>query len=476
MKPSIRSRRRGGQIVIALILMLLALCVLALVNVDVFLALRSKARMGNAGDAAALAAARWQGLTLNLVGELNLARLEAVCRYAKDPERARDAAEAILALQERLVFAGPIMGLHAAHVAALHNHAPCDAAMKQLVDEACARALQREAPPDGTWPGKWRDYADMLRGVAADGLAAGCDNAQLFDPAADFTTGHPLHNKAFYEAVAGEDWCWFYLRDEMFALLSGFNGWRTPEGARPKSEENPEFFPLGLSRAPLDALAMRDILPELAESYALENVSARTLDEAGESLVNARPWYVYSLDEWRAWEEMDLAKENPLPLLGAPKAAYNVFGACAAARVRTSLKPFTPEVGEKTIVWTAAAKPFGHRTQALGDEPVTRWNGQLFPLVTPDFHDVRLIPLAGANTARLGTSDKEWLDHVRAHVPAHVETGDTAKACRWCRALESWRQPDFRRRGVDWLETNSDQCLMPGPGGPGPRGGTRHAH
>ena len=43
---------------------------------DVHKTLFVKARSRNAGDAAALAAARWQGATLNLLGELNL--LQAV--------------------------------------------------------------------------------------------------------------------------------------------------------------------------------------------------------------------------------------------------------------------------------------------------------------------------------------------------------------------------------------------------------------
>ena len=53
--------RKSGQIVLVLAFMLLGLLLLALVGVDVFLASHRKNRLQNAGDAAALAAARWQG-------------------------------------------------------------------------------------------------------------------------------------------------------------------------------------------------------------------------------------------------------------------------------------------------------------------------------------------------------------------------------------------------------------------------------
>ena len=48
---------------------------------DIFLSARAKMHLANTGDAAALAAARWQGVTLNLIGDLNLAHLAAACDH-----------------------------------------------------------------------------------------------------------------------------------------------------------------------------------------------------------------------------------------------------------------------------------------------------------------------------------------------------------------------------------------------------------
>ena len=443
---------RSGQVVVALVLMLMALVILALVNVDVFLALRGKSHLGNAGDAAALAAARWQGITLNLIGDLNLQRIDAVCDIArKDPHDARqlamDISAGISALQERIAFAGPLMGLHAANLAARRNNAPIDPGMTRLIDEAASRAALMESVPGSAWPDKWRDYSDMLRQIRSDGMAIGCDNARLFDPAADFSDGHPLHAKSFYEAVAGEDWCWFFLRDDMFSLLSSFQSWGSLGEPRPIDHDNPEFFGASVRRSHLDFRILREALLDLATAYNLAHVAGDTIDYAI-SLMDGNdiPWYTYDMSEWRAWTEMDPFGPEKLPILSAPKDEYNVFGAAAATRVIGNLDPLTPGVPQKAIVWTAAAKPFGFRETAGFKEPVTSFGNRPFALITPDFSDMRLIPLAGASEARLGTSDETWVEHVRSHIPVYMETGHTSKACPWCASLDKWDDAAFRRR------------------------------
>ena len=84
---------KGGQIVLVLAFMVLGLLFLVLVNADVFLAIRGKGRLQNAGDAAALAAARWQGITLNALGALNLAQIDIACKYADAPATATNRSE-----------------------------------------------------------------------------------------------------------------------------------------------------------------------------------------------------------------------------------------------------------------------------------------------------------------------------------------------------------------------------------------------
>ena len=93
--------RKSGQIVLVLAFMLLGLLLLALVSVDAFLSSHRKNRLQNAGDAAALAAARWQGITLNALGALNLAKIDTLCKVG-DPSQNPAAWDAATNRCERL--------------------------------------------------------------------------------------------------------------------------------------------------------------------------------------------------------------------------------------------------------------------------------------------------------------------------------------------------------------------------------------
>ncbi len=472
--------RKSGQIVLVLALILLGLLLLALVGVDVFLSSHRKNRLQNAGDAAALAAARWQGITLNALGALNLAKIDALCKVG-DPsmnpaawDAATNVCERLTALQERLAFAGPLMGLYAAQRAALKNGLDePDADMAALVAEAADRAAMLEGTE--LWPEKAADYADMLHGVMRDGIFAGADNAQYYNFA--IQANHPLYSKAFYEAVAGEDWCWFYLRDGMSGFLSDFSGWDEIPFAGAESPQNPEFFGTGV-HAVRGALAdlsrdwsepqTRAAVLELAGRNGCPNVNDFTLQQCGVITNRSLSWVVYGPD-WHAWNRMHRSDEARLPLISDVKEKYDVQGAFAAARVRQVLRPFTPGVSDRVNVWTAAAKPFG----AIEDRTVT-WNGE-FPLVTPAFTDVRLVMLGAFNESSMDMADRAWVTHTRDHVqpPSSISH---ASGCTYCEILKKWEDPAFRAKGVAWIEEHAeDQCRRP-TGGGGPGGGTRHAH
>ena len=483
-------RGKSGQIVLVLAFMLAALALLMLVNVDVFLAARGKNRLTDAGDAAALAAARWQGVTLNLIGQLNLAHLETACRLADDPVRAAELCAGIAALQERIAFAGPLMGCYDANKAALLNGAEDFAETRTLVNEVIARATYL-APTD-TWPDKPSDYAMMVRAAFAECAAACVDNANLYN--LDFSGAHPLYSKAFYEAIAGEDWCWFFLRDEYMARLRNFSGWEDlPQGTLRGGFHNPEF--LGCAVRPCGGnvlLGLRDCaetLLDLAARHGLSGVNAETvakgvfglpLDSYGRRSPCAldHDWWFYDDNEWRRWGEMDIHGGDRLPLVSELKEEYDVFGASAAMRAYGWIAPVTPGVETNLNWWTGAAKPFGRRETPYGTCTVTEYDPtpgtRHFPLVTPDFTDVRLIPLAGASERRLGTADLEWVRHTRDHI-SDCSHGMTFGGCRYCIALKKWNSPEFRRKGLDWLAENSGTCRRPSQ--PGVRGGgTRHAH
>lgn len=484
-----QTNRRRGQIVLVVVFMLAALAILLFVNVDVFLAARSKNRLTDAGDAAALAAARWQGLTLNLIGELNLAHLDAACKYADDPAMSSNVCAGIAALQERLAFAGPLMGCYDANRAAHLNHVVEYADSRLILNDVLQRASY--LPDTPTWPGKGGDYSLMLQAAFAEGAAMGVDNAKLYN--LDFSGDHPLYNRDFYEAIEGEDWCWFFFRPDYLARLKSFSGWgELPPGEQVITQWNPEFFGCGVRPASGWTLAgapdVDALLLDLAARFGLPNVNAATLDKGFHGTpdlfgTDARHggavehrWWFYDAD-WRPWYEMDPTSDDRLPIVSEVRDEFNLFGASAAARVYAEIGAVTPDVATNLNWWTAAAKPFGRRETPYGVCPVTEYDPSFgvrpFPLVTPDFTDVRLIPLAGASERRLGTADLNWVVHTRDHVRSCVG-GLTFGGCRYCAALKKWNDAEFRRKGVDWLAENSGTCHR--PGGHSSQGGTRHAH
>ena len=474
--------RKSGQIVLVLAFMLLGLLLLALVSVDAFLSSHRKNRLQNAGDAAALAAARWQGITLNAIGALNLAKIDALCKVG-DPSynpaawhAATNVCERITALQERLAFAGPLMGFYAAQHAALKNGLDePDRDMAELVSEAASRAAM--LPGTELWPEKASDYADMLHGVSRDGIFAGADNAQYYNFAAQ--ANHPLYSRAFYEAVDGADWCWFYLHGGMLDLLKNFSGWDEIPFGGTGSPQNPEFFGTGVHfvRGALAALSgnwteqqTRAAVLELANRSRCPNVTDFSLLQCGVLTNPHLSWVAYGSD-WHAWNRMHISDEARLPLISDVKDEYNVQGAFAAARVRQVFRPFTPGVSSRVNVWTAAAKPFG----SIDDSTTVTWNGE-FPLVAPAFTDVRLVMLGAFNEGSMGMSDLEWVTHTRDHIQP-PDSVTHVNGCRYCAILKKWESRDFRAAGVAWIEEyGEDQCRRP-TGGGGPRGGgTRHAH
>lgn len=478
-------RGKNGQVALLLVFMLMGALFLALVNVDAFLATHRKNRLQNAGDAAALAAAKWQGITLNAIGALNMLKIETMCDAAlrsggteMNPlymEQATNLCERITALQERLSFAGPLMGLHAAQRAAEKNGVDTpNRSMSELVNEAIARASS--VPATLTWPGKAADYAEMLRGVAESGVTVGADNAEYYNFSVQGS--HPLYSKAFYYAVDGEDWCWFYLREPMMDLLAGFSGWGEAPAGAGASCDNPEFFgtdtlPVRRSLAELGAgIALQEVeshVLELAARVGCKSVDSVTLAVSGVLTNDAdMAWWTYDSAQWSTWRRMHRSDEARLPLLSDVQERFDVQGCFAATRTVQTLRPITPDVAERESVWTAAAKPFGE----IDGRTVT-FNGT-FPLVAPLFSDVRLVMLGAFDENRMGMADNAWVVHTRDHVQ-NCANGMVFDGCKYCATLKKWNLPEFRRKGIDWLSENGESCRLP-VGGAGPSGGTRYAH
>ena len=466
-----RRASRSGQIVLILAFILVGLLLLFLMVSDIFIATRNKNRIQNAGDAAALMAARWQGVTLNLIGELNMLHVAAAC------ETNKNAIEGIVALQERLAIVGPMVGFWAANETAKRNGAPVD---KKMTDIVLYAAHAADTYSSLTWREKGGDYAAMLRTIAADGVAAGADNACLL-PAVTVSGGHPLYDRVFYRAASSKNWpaicrhVFHCNHAKATSTLLSWPGWgNIPEAVVSNDVINSEFFGVHVQRAACDFAAGGTVneLIVAAADLGLEDIVTREAIDAS-SMMETCPWYVYDLGQWRNWGELDRGGSIRFPIMGAVKQCYDVKGAAAACRVRDILSTLTETGHTNVFTWTAAAKPFGDED---GRRVIDVMPGT--PLVLPSFKFTRLIPLGGVGESNLGAADEDWLKHVREHVSSKEWTKkDRNSGCSYCDILKKWDNPGYTREGGEYLMHHAhDEVCEPPTSGHGGGGGTHYAH
>ena len=483
-------RMRTGQVALYLVLVLVAIAVLAMMNVGVFLAVRMKNNAMNAGDAAALAVAKKQAELLDEIGQLNVDHLTAAIE--NDVARCRDIQER----QTRRCFLGPLEGIRLGNEAARENGAKANEEMRDLLKQHVIDIrMQYATTPDlypEPWDGAWQDYASELESYLSEDVYAGPDNILFVDS----SKGHPLLDKAFYDAVAGRNWCWFhfYARD----LLEGYSNF-VDWGPLPTESDttrlrrcgNSEIYSLHL--LPRTGSVFEVLDPSGESRVEVTNLICRltgkTVADIESSFVitnRMQTWYLYDMpdaaddsaldgDGWRKWAEMDLTDANRgLPLVGSVKPEYDVLGATAVCRVEIRFPTMLAEGEERTTVWSAAAKPFGTVENMNGETDVAT---ALFGLVVPaTFDDARLVPLDSVGGSDLATADAEWTRHVRQDLPAYLERGpDASRGCYYCQQLVAWERRSLREQGRDWLKRNSSSCIR-ATGGSGPGGGSRHGH
>jgi len=466
-----RPRRRGGQIMIFFIMVIVLLTFTALWNFDLQKLFRVKSTVQNAGDAAALMAARWQAISLNLAGDLNL--MQAIALGTGDA----DALEAIGNLQARLRFVGPMTAMLAAQQAAKNNGVHVNPEYTAFLREHAVRVARDYPYAVGAggemlfpepYPGAWEDYSRMITVVVDNGVAAAPDNIRLYSD--QDTGGHLLYDIGFYEAIAGRNWCWFHFNAP--SLLEDYRNffpvWWDALPEPPRSEmSNSEIFGLGLSLStrPLVTFGMaREAADVLSSARGLAGVVIEG------SMTSSVAWVVYDVN-WGSWEAAATDGEDPFPFAGPVRSVYNYAGADAAVRVEATAGRLTPGSGggtiSNTLVWTAAAKPFGYLE---GDLIPTA-----FHLVLPAYRDVRLIPVDTSSAPAGGGFNLAWRRHIEQHLPDYMEDGPfhTPLSCWYCRQLRTWERESFRRSGAGWLRLYSDRCTPSQGGGGGGRGGGR---
>ena len=459
-------RLRSGQVALYLVLVLVAVTVLALGNVGIFLAVRAKNRAMNAGDAAALAAARRQAELLNEIGRLNLRHAEA--DYVGDWVRSRE----IVRQQRRIAFLGPLDCVRAANEAALANGAAASGEFSRILlahaDDVASKYVQYPELYPEPWEGAWEEYAAELRAVASGGLAAGPDNAEFLDAVECF----PLTSKSFYAMIEGESWCKLVVAGMTGLLEMDLHSLPQPVYGETAAVVNSEICSLHLeTRAllldPDELSGFRALLARNGASFPEEE----PVDDDRAPDDPSRIYFFYDESSWCAWSPQ-IARAN-LPLSGTIKPEFDVKGCASVFRVIENV-PQLLSGTSRSSYWNAAAKPFGTVEASSSRSVVT--DPDALGMVLPAFEAVRLVPLALADPGDLSTADAAWLGHVRDHVPRLFTSGAGGLdgSCRYCASLAKWDDPDFRAKAAAWVAANEETCRR-GSGGSGPAGGTSYA-
>ena len=182
---------------IFLIMTMVILTFMALWNFDLHKLLYVKNITQNGGDSAAVMAARWQAITINTVGDLNL--IQAIALSYDEP----DTVDAISNIQARLLFVGPMVALQASQQPAKNNGIFVTKEFSDFIREH-AREVRSDYPSTSGATGQqlfpepydnaWQEYAAMLDLVAHDGVAAAPDNMRLYG---DVDGGHTLYEIGF---------------------------------------------------------------------------------------------------------------------------------------------------------------------------------------------------------------------------------------------------------------------------------------
>ncbi|VGO17100.1 hypothetical protein PDESU_05695 [Pontiella desulfatans] len=479
--------RKSGQAIIFL-MVVLVIGILAVVwNFDLHRVVSAKLRMRNAGDAAAMAGARWQGHTLNMIGDLNLIQVailsEAYALYdqeyqawlaaggdeSDEPEPVFEdyydpaEMETLHELRLRLELVGPLGAFAVAQQTAFNNGAMHDPA---LADNLLMLASDlREEIAETPYDNAWEEYADLLEDLAVRGVCVGSYALMLPQ------RPHPLLSEGFYGAIAqalADWWCPMYSYRYYLENYEDFESWpKFPSKFRYRL-----MFDLQLDEFEVEILDDTISIPESAmldgEEYLdqLEGYLTNQTDVIDEDftdyVTNAvfeadlAYWHVYHRETWtRPWprpakynDETDLSKPRPLfAIRDSVKPKFNYLGAVAGISMSAPVSRGILSSSKNQTVdlsYKAKAKPFGLLNTEEGIEPP-----HYFGFVFPCFDDVRLIHSDIGQKVMSG----EFYEHASRHVRPYLENGPSAlhPDCPYCRLLNAWENLD-RQAGLEWID------------------------
>lgn len=247
-------QKESGQVMVFTMILLIVLALGSLFLFDIHSSIRGKIKAQSASEAAALAMAKWQAESLNIIGELNIMKAcnvlttdiaePLVDKYdtITDYQWLTNASALVSEAQMRISFVGPVIGLGAAQVAAINNGIAPDEDINKDLDTLIANLepgaqVYENVPenlevyrdtnttPETIFGYTWREpYKEMLQAVRdtgcavrPNGITTGLQNIQA---------GY-LAIEQFYNAVLSEYWCQPSLRYMLMNQSSlGANWWK----------------------------------------------------------------------------------------------------------------------------------------------------------------------------------------------------------------------------------------------------------
>lgn len=480
-------KEKSGQTLIFMCMVILMLAFAALFYFDVHKTLFVKAKGRNGGDAAALAAARWQAISLNLIGSLNISMAMVITNDLSAGRNDSPDADLIENLQRRISFSGPLLAYVAAQQAAkqngIFNNEEFASSMRTEIEDF--RSLLSNNPPQFNPSSAYVNATDEL--IAMMELIPNQGMTVKAPPQYPNLPSHLLINPSFYDAIAGRSWCWFFYH--ALNELENYDNWQ--EWDLESSTIHAIFSSLPIrSNSPyftlwLRWLSVKDHIPVLPAGSTWEN----TLQSLNTALINLEDrdpqayadfntqWALYNQNRWLSWS----GRLHPeFPWDGDIKEEYDFGGADAALLLqpdisrRSEFRRNENAKRSQLIDRTAAAKPFGTLEGEDGHVPPNT-----FGLVLPAYTDVRLIPMGASLSGGNGQLRAGWIEFVRDILPLYLDYGPSVldQSNYYSTQLIQWEERDFRMEGVAWLLEFSGTCTQPAPGsGGGGGGGTSFGH
>ncbi len=499
----LKPHKKSGQAILFLLAVLLIGTVAVLWNFNLHRSIVTKLRMRDAGDSAALMGARWQGITLNVVGELNLvqAMLAAELVAGVDDDELYDEyagslvdylgdeLQGIQEIQRRLRGQGALAGFAAAQQMILNNRIYANDSWGASYDKI-ADYIYVVAEAQNDEAGK--DYAATLGAIADNGVAAKTIPAR--EPYILWDAG--LYNAI--DAAMHGNWCQFFMNDTYLGWLNSY----TSPSDWPDLPDDAGYSILGL-----DLEARTISLRYLVEEYRT-NATVEVADDVGDltdylddtgvdgvayaaSTVSAIPikWTIYGGSWYNSWT--DFAVVNSLPFRSDFRSHFDYMGPESIFEINQTGKWAFEETdgGSKSIVdwnsqeeewdyysfdelsdkaanrgetssrnmrWVSAAKTFG--ALDVGSETYTP---AYFGLVLPCFDNVRLIPVQ-RHVPSIETDPLTDFEHY-SHIYYYVTNDDSSALdpyCPYCKLLIQFEDASFRAEGQEWVSDsdNTEGC------------------